>query len=102
MIICYFIYFLLCLPFHFIPPKNIRWFFTIKSTVTPIAGLAIMIWLIKDANAITAKTSLFKKGSTIQGSQLRWAFMSGLNAMLGNYATLAVNMYALLPPFPSL
>jgi len=98
MMLCYFIYFTICLPFHFIPPKHIRWFFTIKSTVTPIAGIAIMIWLIKDASAITAETSYFKKGSSISGSELSWAFMSGLNAMLGNYATLAVNMY--VSPFP--
>lgn len=93
MMICYFIYFCFVLPFHWIPPRHIRWFFTVKSTLTPIAGFAIMGWLIKEANAINAAGSFFHQGSSVSGTKLTWLFMSGLNAMLGNYATLAVNMY---------
>lgn len=44
--ISYFIYFLFCLPFHYIPPHQVRWFFTFKSIVTPIAGFAIIGWIV--------------------------------------------------------
>lgn len=46
--ISYFIYFLVCLPFHYIPPHQVRWFFTIKSVTTPIAGFAIIGWILSE------------------------------------------------------
>ncbi|KAF8852395.1 hypothetical protein BDZ45DRAFT_749646 [Acephala macrosclerotiorum] len=45
-IICYFTYFLICLPFHYIPPHRVRWFFTFKSVIAPIAGFAIVGWVV--------------------------------------------------------
>ena len=44
--ICYFIYWVMCLPFHYIPPHQVRWFFTFKSVVTPIAGFVIIGWIV--------------------------------------------------------
>ena len=44
--ICYFIYWVVCLPFHYIPPHQVRWFFTFKSIVSPIAGFAIVGFLV--------------------------------------------------------
>lgn len=49
-----------------------------------------MGWLIHKTGG--TDTPIFSQGSTLKGSELTWAFMNGLNAMLGNYATLAVNM----------
>lgn len=90
MMICFFIYFCLVMPFHFIPPQKMRWFFTFKSTCTPIAGFAIMGWILHATGG--TNTPLFKGGNAVSGKKLTWAFLSALNAMLANYATLAVNM----------
>ncbi|KAH8600894.1 cytosine-purine permease [Bisporella sp. PMI_857] len=87
--ICYFIYWCLCLPFHYIPAHQVRWFFTFKSVVTPIAGFAIVGWIVSEAGGGTA---VFAQGNSLKGSSLGWAFMNGVYAMVGNFATMGVNM----------
>jgi NCS1 family nucleobase:cation symporter-1 len=87
--ICYFIYFLICLPFHWIPPHQFCWFFTIKSVVTPITGFAIISWIVHTAGG---GKEILKGGNTVQGSALGWQMMNGIYVMVENFATLAVNM----------
>ncbi|TVY85419.1 putative permease [Lachnellula suecica] len=87
--ISYFIYFLICLPFHYIPPHQVRWFFTFKSIVTPIAGFAIIGWIVKETGGGRA---IFTQGNEVHGPALGWAMMNGIYAMIGNFATLGVNM----------
>jgi len=72
--ISYFIYFLICLPFHYIPPHKVRWFFTFKAVVTPIAGFAIIGWII---NQTGGGNKVFLQGNTLQGSALGWGMMKG-------------------------
>ncbi|CAJ2505753.1 Uu.00g131470.m01.CDS01 [Anthostomella pinea] len=87
--ICYFIYWLLVLPFHYIPAHKLHWFFTFKAIVSPIAGFAIMGWVISETGG---GDRVFSYGNELSGAKLGWAFMSGVNAMIGNFATLGVNM----------
>ncbi|KAH6679608.1 NCS1 nucleoside transporter family [Halenospora varia] len=87
--ICYFIYWVVCLPFHYIPPHQVRWFFTFKSVVTPIAGFAIIGWIVHKTGGGNA---VFSQGNELSGGKLGWAFMHGVYAMVGNFATLGVNM----------
>ncbi|KAK9415228.1 putative Allantoin permease [Seiridium unicorne] len=87
--ICYFIYFILVLPFHWIPAHQLHWFFTVKAVITPIAGFAILGWVVHSTGG---GSQVFTYGNSYSGSSLGWAFMSGVNAMIGNFATLGVNM----------
>ncbi|KAL1634221.1 hypothetical protein SLS56_002526 [Neofusicoccum ribis] len=87
--VSYVIYWIICLPFHYIPAHQLRWFFTFKSVVSPIAGFAIIGWII---NTTGGGDSIFQYGNQVRGSSLGWAFMNGVNAMIGNFATLGVNM----------
>jgi NCS1 family nucleobase:cation symporter-1 len=87
--ICCFIYFLICFLFHWIPPYQVRWFFTIKSIVTPIAGFAIISWILPTAGS---GKEIYKGGNMVQGSALGWQMMNGIYVMVGNFATLGVNM----------
>lgn len=87
--ISYFIYFLICLPFHYIPPHQVRWFFTFKSIVTPIAGFAIIGWIVHQTGG---GHDIFTQGNEVHGPALGWAMMNGIYAMIGNFATLGVNM----------
>ncbi|KAH9890200.1 permease for cytosine/purines, uracil, thiamine, allantoin-domain-containing protein [Xylariomycetidae sp. FL2044] len=87
--ICYFIYWIIVLPFHYIPAHKLHWFFTFKAIVSPIAGFAIMGWVISETGG---GNQVFSYGNELSGAKLGWAFMSGINAMIGNFATLGVNM----------
>lgn len=91
MMLCYIIYFVIAMPFHWIHPRNLRWFFIIKSVLSMAGVMGMLIWACTTTgNGLD--NAVFHRGSTIGGSELGWAFMAGLNAMLGNYGTIAVNM----------
>ncbi|KAK9350540.1 permease for cytosine/purines, uracil, thiamine, allantoin-domain-containing protein [Lipomyces doorenjongii] len=87
--ISYVIYFISCLPFHYVGVHKVKWLFLLKSITTPIVAFAIMGWTIKEAGL--GQTSLFKQGNTLSGTALAWAFMSGLNSNIGGGTTLMVN-----------
>jgi NCS1 family nucleobase:cation symporter-1 len=87
--ICYFLSFLVILPFHWIPVHKVRYIFAFKALVTPIACVAITAYL---AHAAGGSSKVFYYENELSGSKLGWAFMSGLNGMIGNFATLGVNM----------
>ncbi|KAF2084926.1 cytosine-purine permease [Saccharata proteae CBS 121410] len=93
MMISYVIYFIVVLPFHWIHPRNLKLFFTIKSCLCLPAVLGMVIWACTaDGSGGGVDNEIFHRGNTVSGSALGWAFMSGLNTMLGNYGTLAVNI----------
>ncbi|KAK9481374.1 permease for cytosine/purines, uracil, thiamine, allantoin-domain-containing protein [Lipomyces japonicus] len=85
----YVIYFITCLPFHYVGVHRIRWLYLTKTITLPICSLAIMGWMIKQVGI--GETSLFKQGNTRQGSALGWAFMSGLYSNIGSGVTLICN-----------
>ncbi|KAK9236439.1 permease for cytosine/purines, uracil, thiamine, allantoin-domain-containing protein [Lipomyces kononenkoae] len=87
--ISYIIYFITCLPFHYVGVHRVKWLFLLKSITTPIVAFAIMGWTIKQAGL--GQTSLFTQGNTVSGSRLAWAFMSALNSNIGGGTTLMVN-----------
>lgn len=86
---CYLLYWLIQLPLLLISPQKIRYFFTLKSIVVPLAWLSILIWAVVK---VPVKSSLEPFHAKLSGSVLSWAWLSALNGALGNFATLAVNI----------
>ncbi|GAB7355491.1 hypothetical protein MBLNU459_g5986t1 [Dothideomycetes sp. NU459] len=91
MMTAYILYFLIVLPFHYIHPRKMRWFFTFKSILCPPAIFGMLAWACSATDG-GLHTPIFREGSTVTGSAYAWAFLNGMNAMLGNYGTLAVNI----------
>ncbi|KAI5360733.1 Putative purine-cytosine permease [Septoria linicola] len=89
--IAFLLYFLLQLPFLCIPYTKIQYFFGFKSIIAPIVFLAIFGDTLRRAGG-TISNSEVVKGNTVGGSVLAWAFFSNLNGVLGNYATLGLNI----------
>ncbi|ORY89690.1 NCS1 nucleoside transporter family [Leucosporidium creatinivorum] len=84
----YFLYWLLQLPFHFISPKNLRWFFALKFVYVPIVALATMGTMVHQAGG---GGPLVAQGATAKGMDYASAWCLGFAALCGNWATLAVN-----------
>ncbi|KAH8896944.1 NCS1 nucleoside transporter family [Thozetella sp. PMI_491] len=87
----YILYFLFVLPFHYIHPRKLRWFFAIKAAICIPAVIGMLIWACTSTGG-GLNNVVFERGNTVTGSKLGWVFMHGLNAMLGNYGTMAVNI----------
>lgn len=88
-IMCYFLYWLLQFPFMFVSPRKIRWLFLVKAIIVPIAWLAMLIWAFVK---VPSSQGFFEQHSQLSGSNFSWSWLSALNAALGIYSTLAVNI----------
>lgn len=86
------LYFLLQLPFLCIPYTKVQYFFALKSVIAPIVFLAIFGNTLHKAGGSVSSSDVISGGTKIHGSLLAWAFFSNLNGVLGNYATLGLNI----------
>src|SRR5258706_5391700 len=85
---CYFLFWLLQLPFLFISPQQLRWLFMAKALIVPPAFLAMMIW----AFATTVGGEIFHQKGTIGGAGFAGGRLGAPNSTLGSFATLALNI----------
>ncbi|KAJ2982281.1 hypothetical protein NQ176_g1483 [Zarea fungicola] len=105
--IAFLLYFLLQLPFLCIPYTKVQYFFGFKSIIAPIIFFAVLGNTIHKAGGTISNSTVISRGPTINGSVLVWAFFSNLNGVLGNYATLGLNIadfsrYANKPSAPNI
>ncbi|KAL7417172.1 permease for cytosine/purines, uracil, thiamine, allantoin-domain-containing protein [Mrakia frigida] len=84
----FFLFWLIQFPFVLIHPTKIKYFFWAKSIFVPIVFVALFIWAL----AAAGTGPIFQEKTTISGSKLAWTFLSSMNSVLGNYATLSVNI----------
>ncbi|KAJ6008908.1 hypothetical protein N7522_003924 [Penicillium canescens] len=90
--IAFLLYFLLQLPFLCIPYTKVQYFFAFKSVIAPIIFLAVFGDTLHKAGGTISKSTVITEGPTVSGSVLAWAFFGNLNGVLGNYATLGLNI----------
>ncbi|KZM27118.1 uncharacterized protein EKO05_0008988 [Ascochyta rabiei] len=90
--VAFFLYFLLQLPFLCIPYTKIQYFFGFKSIIAPIIFLAVFGSTLHKAGGTISRSTVITEGTTLSGAALAWAFFSNLNSVLGNYATLGLNI----------
>lgn len=87
--VCYFIYFVVALPFHYIRQEKIQWIFTLKTILVPLALFGILGWALAAADD---PNELWNDGNSVHGSDFSWAFLSCVSNSIASYATLAVNV----------
>jgi len=90
--VAFFLYFLLQIPFLCIPYTKVQYFFGFKSIIAPMIFLAIFGDTLRRAGGTISKSTVITEGVTAHGSALAWAFFANLNSVLGNYATLGLNI----------
>ncbi|KAF2724789.1 hypothetical protein K431DRAFT_281739 [Polychaeton citri CBS 116435] len=90
--IAFLLYFLLQLPFLCIPYTKVQYFFGMKSIIAPIIFLAVFGDTLHKAGGTISNSTVISQGPSAAGSALVWAFFGNLNGVLGNYATLGLNI----------
>ncbi|CCD25415.1 allantoin permease NDAI_0F00960 [Naumovozyma dairenensis CBS 421] len=86
---CFFIFWVVSVPFVLVAPHKIRHLFTIKACLIPFAAFGFLIWALKKANGNIALGTL--NGSTPHGSEFSWVFVRSLMACIANFAALIIN-----------
>jgi NCS1 nucleoside transporter family len=95
--VAFLIFWIFQLPFLCMHPNKLRWLFTIKSMVVPIAWIAILIWAFV---AEKGGGGIFdQQKATVSGSKYSWLFLANMTSVLGNYATLSVNQVSRRPRY---
>ncbi|GAA6025338.1 hypothetical protein JCM10207_008761 [Rhodosporidiobolus poonsookiae] len=84
----YFLFWLVQLPFFFVSPNKLRYVFAIKTIVVPVTALAMMGSIVHSAGG---GGPLFRQGNTVSGVDFSFAWLTGLAALQGNWATLATS-----------
>ncbi|EJU01818.1 cytosine-purine permease [Dacryopinax primogenitus] len=88
-LLAYFIYWAFQFPWVLIPTHKLRWLFALKSVLVIICGFSMMIWAFIRAGGAGP---IFLQPATLSGSKLAWAWLAGLQSVLGTYSTLSVNI----------
>lgn len=88
LFLSFFLFWLFSLPFLWFPPHKIRHLFTVKAYIAPTAGFAFLIWALVKADG--AGPAIRRK-SSLEGSDLAWAFVESTMNALANFATLITN-----------
>ena len=71
---------------------KVQYFFMLKSVIAPICFFAIFGDTLHKAGGTISNSSVITGPTKLQGSALAWAFFANLNGVLGNYATLGLNI----------
>jgi len=79
-------------PFLYMHPNNLRYLFITKSIIVPICFIAILIWSFRSTHGTGGALLASTAKSSIGGSAYSYAWLSSLTSVIGNYATLSVNM----------
>ena len=88
----FFIFWLIQIPFLYMHPNNLRYLFIAKSILVPICFIAILIWAFRSTNGTGGELLASSARASTSGSAYSYAWLSSLTSVIGNYATLSVNM----------
>ncbi|KAL4875889.1 permease for cytosine/purines, uracil, thiamine, allantoin-domain-containing protein [Aspergillus karnatakaensis] len=89
-LLCFFIVWLMELPFCFVHPTKIHWLFTVKGVVMPFVTFGLFGWCLSHGAGISS-INLASANSTESTSHLGWAVMDGINVIMGSLSPMLVN-----------
>ncbi|SCU82069.1 LADA_0C02806g1_1 [Lachancea dasiensis] len=87
---CFFIFWVVELPFVYVHPHQIRHLFTVKACLVPFAAFGFLIWALLKSHGRIALDTLVQ-GPSLSSSDRGWAWIQSILACIGNFATLIVN-----------
>ncbi|KAL3458411.1 permease for cytosine/purines, uracil, thiamine, allantoin-domain-containing protein [Aspergillus heterothallicus] len=95
-ILCFFIVWMLELPFCFVHPTKIHWLFTIKGVIMPFVTFSLFGWCMAHGAGISSISLASPSSSSSSGasgvrSNLGWAVMDGINVIMGSLSPMLVN-----------
>lgn len=89
-LLCFFIFWVVSLPFLWIHMSKLRWLFLAKLIIMPIGGLALFIWSLVAARGFGP---VFEQPTNVSGGRTAaFVFFSSVTSAIGPQATFALNM----------
>jgi NCS1 family nucleobase:cation symporter-1 len=89
-LLCFFLFWIISLPFLYIHVSKLRWLFVAKMILIPITGLALFIWCLVAGHGFG---SIFNQTTKItSGRTIAFTFFASINSVIGPEVTFALNM----------
>lgn len=86
------LFWIVFLPFLWVPPHKLRYVFAVKSAITPFAAFGFLIWTLCKAKGHLALGSLSDSNTTtISKATLAWSVIRSIMSALDNFSTLILN-----------
>ncbi|KAL4894073.1 permease for cytosine/purines, uracil, thiamine, allantoin-domain-containing protein [Aspergillus ambiguus] len=89
-LLCFFLVWLMELPFCFVHPTKIHWLFSAKGVVMPFITFGLFGWCMAQGAGISS-IDLASKGTASSTPSLGWAIMDGINVIMGSLSPMLVN-----------
>lgn len=88
--LCFIIFWLVSMPFLWLPPHKLKYVFAVKSAITPFAAFGFLIWTLLKAHG---KLSLGTLGdnTNVSTATLAWSVIRSIMSALDNFSTLILN-----------
>lgn len=86
---CFFIFWVVSIPFVLVAPHKIRHLFTVKAVLIPFAAFGFLIWALKKSHGKIELGTL--NDYSPHGSEFSWIFVRSLMACVANFAALIIN-----------
>ena len=86
---CFFIFWVVSIPFVLVAPHKIRHLFTVKAALIPFAAFGFLIWALKKSHGKIELGTL--NDYSPHGSEFSWIFVRSLMACVANFAALIIN-----------
>ncbi|KAF2446455.1 NCS1 nucleoside transporter [Karstenula rhodostoma CBS 690.94] len=91
-LLCFFLVWILELPFCFVHPRRIHTFFTFKGIIMPFATFGLFGWCMAHGSGVRDINSQSAAGAVVRaGTTPGWAIMSGINVIMGTLSPMIVN-----------
>lgn len=87
--VCFFVFWLIELPFTFVHPKSIHLLYTVKGVIMPVVVFALFGWCMAHGSGISAIGN--NLATPAAGVPLGWSVMAGINAVMGTLSPMLVN-----------
>lgn len=90
--LCFIIFWVVSMPFLWLPPHKLRYVFAVKSAITPFAAFGFLIWtLVRAKGHLSMGTLGDESAGKMSQTALAWAVIRSIVSALDNFSTLILN-----------
>ncbi|KAH7131795.1 NCS1 nucleoside transporter [Dendryphion nanum] len=91
-LLCFFLVWLMELPFCFVHPRRIHYLFTVKGLIMPIATFGLFGWCMSHGTGLSTLNTQSAAGlKAAAKTTVGWSVMDGINVIMGTLSPMLVN-----------
>lgn len=91
-LLCFFLIWLLQVPFLLVHPRSIDWLFIVKGVIMPLTTFGLFGWAMQNGTGLDSLELANENGAALAATvPLGWSIMNGINVIMGTLSPMLVN-----------